>query len=397
MQTSTPTPDDRRQRISTLQEALVRRNLNAALIWYSRDLFYYTGMAQPAWLAITPDDYRLFVRAGCTRAATDTFLPGDNLEPQRDIRAVFSFLEQLGAGPVTGTELDLTPVNWLGKWRLESKRDFRDLSPLILHQRMKKSPAEITLLRKAQDCIQAGHRRVMEVLRPGISELEVSAEVEDAHRRAGHEGTFFMRATDFFMGRGLLASGPNLHRSTGLAFSLTGVGLSAAVPAGASRRRLQDGDLVLVDIPVLVEGYHADHSRTYLLGPKGEKQRQWEAALRALFVRAAEVMRPGEIWSECFRRISDRARELGVPDAFQRMAAGPPLHYIGHGVGIELNEPPLITARNPDPVEAGTVVALEMHLLEPEGPVIKLEDMLHVGPETSEYLSRVPHQLFEVG
>jgi Xaa-Pro aminopeptidase len=78
------------------------------------------------------------------------------------------------------------------------------------------------------------------------------------------------------------------------------------------------------------------------------------------------------------------------------MAEGPALHYIGHGVGLELNEPPLITARNKDPVELSTVVAIEIHLLEPGGLVIKLEDMLHVGKMDSEFLSFAPHQLFSV-
>ena len=268
-------------RIKNLQKQLTCQGLDSALIWYSRDLFYYSGMVQPAWLAVTPDDYRLFVRSGFSRALADTFLPEDKLEPERDISAAFSFLDRTGAGRMTGTEMDLAPGNWLDGWRLRYKRDFKDLTPVMLKQRMKKSDEEVALLRKAQACVYAGHRRVMEVLRPGLSELELSAEVEDAHRRAGHEGTFFMRAVDFFMGRGLFASGPNLHRSTGLAFSLTGVGLSPSIPAGASHRRLQTGDLVLVDIPVLVEGYHADHSRTYLLGPKNTKQREWKKPCRS--------------------------------------------------------------------------------------------------------------------
>jgi Xaa-Pro aminopeptidase len=385
------------QRLKNLQKELAHRDLDAALIWYSRDLYYYSGMVQPAWLAVTLNDYRLFVRAGFSRALADTFLPEDKLEPERNISAVFAFLGRNGTGPVIGTELDIAPANWVERWRSSFKCDFRDLTPAILYQRMKKSAEEVALLRKAQACVYAGHCRIMEVLRPGMSELELSAEVEDAHRRAGHEGTFFMRAVDFFMGRGLFASGPNLHRSTGLAFSLTGVGLSSSVPAGASRRRLQDGDLILVDIPVLVDGYHADHSRTYLLGSKKPKQREWEKALKELFVRTAEVIRPGKTWGECFRQIAALARDLRVEHAFQGMVEGPPLHYIGHGVGLELNEPPLITARNQDPVQTSTVVAIEMHLLEPEGLVIKLEDMLHVGPQSSEYLSLTPLQLFSVG
>jgi Xaa-Pro aminopeptidase len=95
------------KRLKNLQKELKRQGLDSALIWYSRDLFYYSGMVQPAWLAVTPDDYRLFVRAGFSRALAETFLPEEKLEPERNISAAFGFLDRAGAGPVTGTELDL--------------------------------------------------------------------------------------------------------------------------------------------------------------------------------------------------------------------------------------------------------------------------------------------------
>jgi Xaa-Pro dipeptidase len=87
-----------------------------------------------------------------------------------------------------------------------------------------------------------------------MTELDVAAAIKDVHRREGHAGIYFMRHPDYFMARGLFASGPNLMRLSGPAFSLSGAGLDATVPAGPSLRVIRPADFVLIDIPVLIGG-----------------------------------------------------------------------------------------------------------------------------------------------
>jgi len=99
-----------------------------------------------------------------------------------------------------------------------------------------------------------------------MTELELSSEIEDAHRKAGHEGLYFIRQADFFMGLGPLASGVNLSKIAGKIQSITGVGLSPSIPMGASTKTINKGDMIVVDIPTHYRGYHADQSRTYVLG-----------------------------------------------------------------------------------------------------------------------------------
>jgi Xaa-Pro aminopeptidase len=71
-----------------------------------------------------------------------------------------------------------------------------------------------------------------------MTELELAAAVENAHRLAGHEGIFFIRQPDFFMSRGPITSGPNLFKISGVVYTITGVGLSSSVPAGPSQRKM---------------------------------------------------------------------------------------------------------------------------------------------------------------
>ena len=387
------------QRIRTLQDLLVKSGMAAAVVWYSRDLLYYTGTCQPSWLVILPDTYRLFVRSGYAEAKRQVTIGADQLEEERDAERLVLYLRDHGVakGSIIGMELDVLPVN---TWRQWCNRipdwNLADVTPLILEQRQIKDGKEIESIRRACRVMDLGHDRIRATLKAGMTELEVAAAIEDVHRREGHAGIYFMRHPDFFMARGLCASGPNLMRLSGPAFSLSGVGLDAAVPAGPSLRVIRPGDSVLIDIPVLVGGYHVDMARTYTAGAADRRRRDLHGKLEQLFAFAAYILRPGMTWGQGYQAVEEQADLLGIGDFFQRMVGGGKLHYIGHGVGMEINEPPLVTARNGDPILAGTVLALEMHLLQENAFALKMEDMLLIGEEENAFMTRTPRTLLEV-
>ncbi|MDX9821887.1 MAG: Xaa-Pro peptidase family protein [Syntrophales bacterium] len=386
------------QRIEPLQAVMMENGFDALILIQSRDILYYTGTAQPSWFVVLPGAHRLFVRRGLDRALSESSLDPSCVELQPKREGVFSFLRKQGLPkrPVFGTELDVLPVGLWNAWKAETPDwEYRDISPYVLRQRQIKDQNEITSIRNACRIEDEGHRRALGILAEGVSELDVAAAVEDAHRCAGHEGIFFMRQPDFFMSRGLFASGPNLFQVSGVASSLTGVGPGPAVPAGPSKRLLCRGDLVMIDIPVLHEGYHVDQARTYRIGPAPHRVREMQRILECLFEYAGGILRPEQTWSDAFRRVSAFADRLGAAHSFQRMPDGSRLHYIGHGVGLELNEPPMITERNSEPILPGTVIALEMHLLDGD-VVLKMEDMLLIGEAANEVLSVTPRQLFEI-
>jgi len=386
------------QRIERLQAVMTANGFDALILIQSRDILYYTGTAQPSWFVVLPGAHRLFVRRGLDRVLSESSLDPSSIELQRKQGGVFSFLRErsLPERPVIGTELDVLPVGLWKGWKAETPDwEYRDISPYVLRQRQIKDQSEIASIRNACRIEDEGHRRVLEILVEGVSELDAAAAVEDAHRRAGHEGIFFMRQPDFFMSRGMFASGPNLFQVSGVASSLTGVGPGPAVPAGPSKRLLCQDDLVMIDIPVLHEGYHVDQARTYRIGAAPHRVREMQRILECLFEYAGGILRPERTWSDAFRRVSAFADRLGAAHSFQRMPDGSRLHYIGHGVGLELNEPPMITERNSEPILPRTVIALEMHLLE-DDVVLKMEDMLLIGEAANEILSVTPRRLFEI-
>lgn len=252
-------------------------------------------------------------------------------------------------------------------------------------------------MRDAARILHEGHKRVMSVLREGMTELELSAEVEDAHRRAGHEGQYFVRQWDFFMGRGVLASGDNLSRIAGKIQNISGTGLSAAIPLGASTRKIRRGDMVVVDIPTLYRGYHSDQSRTYVIGKAPASCSELYQGMREIADRTIQCLRPGVTCNDVYELTFSIAREIGMEPYYLRLGRSPePLSFVGHGVGLEVNEPPLLSKGNPDVIQAGTVATLEIEMWKSETEVVKVEDTIAVHPDGAELLTISPRDLHEV-
>ena len=382
-------------RINRLQEVIRDRDLAGAILFYSRDIYYYTGTSQPAYLVVLPDDYRLLIRRGYDIARRESGLAADRIQDGRKPQAM---MERLFPGPGTGeevgTELDvLTVPQAQSLGRALGERQLVDLSAAVLQQRMVKDAGEIESIKKACAAIQAGHLATLSCLRPGLSELELAAAVENAQRLAGHEGCFFMRVTDFVMSRGPLASGPNLRQTSGTLFTLSGAGLSSAVSTGPSRRIIKRGDLVLVDIPACVEGYHADQSRTYAVSQAPARATDLFWHLREVADHLIGRLRPGMTTGEAFALAQARAVELDLGEAFMAFASGAKAHFVGHGIGLELNEPPLLARHGDTVLQEGMVLAIEMHLMEPDGLTLKLEDTVHLTAQGTEILTMSPREL----
>lgn len=386
-------------RIKALQKKLIDSSLTCALLVYSRNILYYTGTAQPSYLLVMPDDYRLFVRSGYDFVLKDVFIGREKIIEERRLENIAKQIPS-AAGDGNrriGIEPDILTAEQFESFRkVFPEMNFVNVSPIILEQRKSKEPGEIAKMRQACEAIHQGHEAVLAVLKEGVTELELAAAVENAHRLAGHEGIFFIRQPDFFMSRGPITSGPNLFRNSGVVYTITGVGLSPAVPAGPSRRKIEKGDIVVVDIPTLVEGYHADQTRTYCLGRAGDPVRAMYADLKAVADELIAQIRPGMTCREIYRMALEKAASLGRQQPFQNFGQGRRSRLIGHGIGLELNEPPIPSEYDVSPVGENYVIALDLHMLDEALGVVKLEDMILVGKDGNEILTKSPRVLFEL-
>ncbi len=383
-------------RIQILQDKIQEEELSAALLFYSRDILYYTGTAQPSYLVVLPEDYFLFVRSGFEFAVNDAFIPKEKIRQERKLENIYqSVFPKSRMNKKIGTELDILPSDQFYKYKeVFHDYEFVNVSSIILEQRKRKDASEIARIKKACEAIHMGHNAVLKTLRKGITELELAAAVENAHRLAGHEGIFFIRQPDFFMSRGPISSGPNLFKMSGVVYTITGVGLSPSVPAGPSRRSISTGDLVIVDIPTLVNGYHADQTRSYILGKADEKIETLYSHLKEIADYLIQAIKPGLKCHEIYQMALEKSKELKVTDAFLNFGRGRKSRMVGHGIGLELNEPPTLSPYNNSKVLDGFVIALDMHMMDENVGVIKLEDMILITNNENEILTKSPRDLF---
>ena len=390
---------NREDRIKILQNKIGELELCGALLCYSRDILYYTGTAQPSYLVVLPADYVLFVRSGIEFALDDVFVSKEKVREERRLVNIFKEIfagRELGSKRI-GTELDiLTAEQFKDMEKIFAGYEFVNVSPLVLEQRKRKDPSEIEKIRRACDAIHRGHEAVLSTMKEGVTELELAAAVENAHRLAGHEGIFFIRQPDFFMSRGPISSGSNLFKISGVVYTITGVGLSSSVPAGPSLRRISKGEPVIVDIPTLVDGYHADQTRTYCLGKASEAIKLMYNDLKTIADHLISHIKPGMKCSEIYGAAVTLAKELGRSDQFQNFGKGKKSRIIGHGIGLELNEPPVPSEYDHTEVGEDYVIALDIHMMDEAAGVVKLEDMILIGHGCNEILTKSPRELFEI-
>jgi Xaa-Pro aminopeptidase len=385
-------------RLTAFGAALGEAGFAAAVVSHPRDLFYLVGTAQPCNLLVVPGEGALL--------AARRF--GDLVREQAAVRDVIDApglrpfakrLIDLGRGNGRlGLALDVVPAVLAAKAaETFPDHEIADYSPLLMAQRSIKDEFEIEELRAAVGLFDAAHGAVLEHARPGIREHELSGEMARALRRAGHEGHVFYRRWDAnLQPEGLLASGPNLARISGHAITITGVGISPALPFGASTRKLERGDLVVIDMGLNYRGYHGDMARTYAVGEAPPRAAALIDALRAAFAAAMDALRPGAPASEPYEAAVRACEEHGVAQWFQGFGDDRGT-YVGHGVGVELDELPLLAAGQTTPLAAGMVLALEPKVIAPEFGGLDIEDTVVVREGGAERLSTLPQELFVTG
>ena len=319
-------------RIERFAAALSDAGMAAALIMNPPDVYYLSGTGQPCNLLVRPgDEPILFARRyiDLARKAThvERVLEGPGSAP---------CAEHVPDGPF-GMELDKLPAALVDRAR-RSFGEIVDCAPLLLAQRAVKDAEEIALMRESVALFDAVHAALCEFIRPGIAEHELAGEVDRALRRAGHDGIVFQRRWDAKLAmEGGLASGENLSTISRGPITVTGVGLSESFPMGASRRRLERGDLVNIDLGLNRAGYHGDMARTYAVGELPAGVEELAGKCRELQDVAMGAIRPGVLAHEIYDAAKEAADRLGLADVFQ--GGGP---YIGHSIGLELDEPPVL-------------------------------------------------------
>jgi len=359
------------QRIRTMQTLLASKELDGALFIIPIDVYYFTGTRQNStlWIPVEGEPL-LLVRKSFVRAREDS--------PIADIRPFPSSKEfpSLFADRVKkiGFTFDVAPVQQLNFYsKLLFGCEFIDISALYREQRSVKSPWELEQMHASADRLCEVFAQVPQFLRPGMREIDLAAEFECRLRKAGSEGFVRMRAFNQELFQGLAVSGSCAEQHGFFDGPITGRGLSAASPQGASTEMIRNNVPIVMDFAGTFNGYIVDMTRMFVIGSLGpELLHAFETALD-IQTYVAENLKTGNICEALFAGALEIADRAGLGKNFMG-APGENAKFVGHGVGLELDEFPALAQGFKVPLQAGQVIAVEPKFVLPGMGVIGIEN-----------------------
>ena len=256
-------------RQATFQELLAAAGIDLALIRQTADLYYYSGIIVDGFLALSPNSEPLLLVRRPQHRVQELELPFP-MALYRDIKDLPAILSQLGLGHygAIGVELDVMPAALYRRFqeKLFPQRPLLDLSNLIRRQRMVKSPYEIAQIRRAAHILDDALVGAAALIKTGLTELELAAELEYRLRLAGHQGLVRTRTWNLEMFFGHVLSGAAGAQAAYVDTPSGGTGFSHGFPQGAGTKPLAPGEPISVDIAACVNGYIADETRMYVIG-----------------------------------------------------------------------------------------------------------------------------------
>lgn len=265
---------------------------------------------------------------------------------------------------------------------------------LLRRCRSIKTPYEIDLIRRSGELHAKAYETIPSLYRKGMTDVEFSIELEHECRKLGSLGIFriFGQSMEIFMGSVL--AGDNADIPSPYDFAMGGAGLDVSLPVGCNGTVLTEGMSLMVDMGGNFTGYMTDMTRTYAIGSVQELALKAHETSIAIHQAIAAKARPGVAAKDLYELAAEMANHAGLSDYFMghRQKAG----FIGHGVGIEINEAPVLAPRSRDILAEGMVFALEPKFVIPGTGALGIENTYAVTADGVEKLTVCKEELISL-
>jgi len=382
-------------RLNNLRRLLKEKGRNALLITGTTNLYYFTGTAQDAVLLVTAEgEPWLGVRKNVKRAQSESVLTPTAISSMKELPGYFQDLK-VDDHQGLGLELDILPAReYLRYGQLFPNAPIWDASDLLKTVRMIKSPYETDLIRKAQVKHDAMFRQIPAILRQGMTELSLAAAIEAFARNQGHQGYITFRGYNSKMFYGHVMAGANAAVPGALDSPTCGKGVNAAFPQGPSLDPILPHQPIIVDYVGFYGGYLVDQTRIYALGKLPSvllTAHEVALEIQNLICQKAEPDLPA---GELYKLAVKVAQKYDLEENF--LGVDQPVSFVGHGVGLELNEYPVLSLGNRQPLKPGMVIAVEPKFSFPQQGVVGIENTFVLEETGLKRLSQVDDNLVVV-
>ncbi|GIP34323.1 Xaa-Pro peptidase family protein [Paenibacillus sp. J2TS4] len=372
-------PTSYQSRLSRLQAKMQAQAIDGMLIAQNVDLYYLTGSMQTGFMFVPAEgEPRYYVRRSLSRAITESYMPVEELGSLRmfesKLAQTFTEIFREGARPVIAAEFDVLPVQWYHRLQAALPRvEWVDGSTLIRETRMIKTNDEIAQIKQAAAVIDHAFEEGLDALQEGMKEIELMSLIEKAIRLQGHLGMMRTRGFNQEIITGVVGAGEAIAQPTYFDGPTGGLGMSAASPQSSSVRRIRRNEPILIDIGCCINGYVIDQTRTVVIGELPDD-------LYAAYLLAEEVLRstetrlqPGAVCQELYAASLEQVDPSGLREHFMGYGAEQ-VKFIGHGIGLEMDEYPVLAKGFQYPLEPGMVLAIEPKFTFPGQGVVGIEN-----------------------
>ena len=378
-------------RLEQAYTLLEDHNLDYGIITNIQNLYWLSGTAQYGNLLISQDRWAtLFIRRNFFKAKEESELEDViELKSTSELKEYILKHERKLDELKIGMELDSLPASFYQYYDdLLNGAKIKNIESPMRKLRMVKDKKELDIFRKAGEIAQKTQERIQKILEPGIREYEIAAEV--VYEAMKNKAVHFSNVNNIFGNNYLiLASGKNLFTPSYFPV-LSGEGLSEAIPYGYSDRKIEKGDIVMCDYAVNYKGYHADHARTFYVDKKPEKFKERYLILKNAYEEIkSDYLRAGIKTDTIFKKMKALLEKENLGKYFQ----GNGYYYqgLGHGIGLELDEPPGIVANKGVKLKENMVIALEPKIIIPGWGAIDLEDDFIIKDGKPEQITNTPY------
>jgi len=346
-------------RIKLLQGRLNEEEADLFLVFQPVDRFYFSGTMLDGLLAVPKEgEPFLEIKRGIDRAKKET--PISSLLPF-SLSKLPSVLAECGIGEPNriALEFDVLPSSiYLRIREIFPKAEVVNGTPFIMDLRMIKSEYELSQMRRAADVINKVFSRIPELIEAGEEEIELAARIEEEFLKEGHQGFVRLRRFGQEMHFGGIAAGDSACLPTPFDGPVGVSGLGPASPCSPGRRKIRVGEPIICDLVAGVNGYLVDKTRVFALKDVPKVIRDAHRFSIELTRRIEDLLRPGSICEDIYQKVISLVSSSPYEDNF--MGCGPnKVRFVAHGIGLELDEPPVIAPKMKYALVPGMTLAVE--------------------------------------
>lgn len=380
-----------RPRWESVKKGMIAAGADGMLISSNVNLFYICGRVFSGFAFVPAQgDPLFFVRRPIG-------LSGERVIYIRKAEDIVGHLSDLGISPeAVMLEYDTITFNEYQRYaKIFAGCEIMNGSPVLNAARSIKTPYEIGLIRESALRQAKVYKRIPELYSPGMTDIGLSAEIEYLCRQEGSLGIFRIAGQSMEIFVGSVLAGDNADAPSPYDFALGGGGLDNSIPIGGNGTRLEQGMSVMVDFGANYTGYMADMSRVFAVGKLNDLAYKAHKVSIEICEALGRTAGPGTAAKELYEISAKMAAEAGLEDYF--MGYSQKAGFVGHGVGIEINESPVLAPRSKDIMREGMVFALEPKFVIPGVGAVGIENTYAVTGSGVEKLTVCEEEILQLG